>query len=109
MLARWQEFVGTGQLLKRLEEGVGRLRDRIASAFRGEPAPPERVSEAIESGLATLLIDAANDAARRTDRAWREDDAGRALLAGSDLAGPPATFPIVPRRWFGYGKTICST
>ena len=93
VLARWQEFVGTGQLLKRLEEGVGRLRDRIASAFRGEPAPPERVSEAIESGLATLLIDAANDAARRTDRAWREDDAGRALLAGSDLARASGDFP----------------
>jgi hypothetical protein len=30
VLARWQEFVGTGQMLKRLEEGVGRLRDRLA-------------------------------------------------------------------------------
>lgn len=86
VLARWQEFVGTGQVLKRLEEGVGRLRDRISAAFRGEPAPPEKVSEAIESGLATLLVDAANDASRRTDLAWRQDSAGRALLAGSDLA-----------------------
>ena len=86
VLARWQEFVGTGQLLKRLEEGVGRLRDRISAAVRGEPTPPERVSEAIESGLASLLVDAANEASRRADRAWRDDDAGRALLAGSDLA-----------------------
>ena len=86
VLARWQEFVGTGQLLKRLEEGVGRLRDRITAAVRGEPTPPERVSEAIESGLASLLVDAANDASRRADGAWRDSDAGRALLAGSDLA-----------------------
>ena len=86
VLARWQEFVGTGQLLKRLEEGVGRLRDRIGAAVRGEPAPPERVSEAIESGLASLLVASANDAARQADRAWRADDAGRALLGGSDLA-----------------------
>lgn len=93
VLARWQEFVGTGQVLKRLEEGVGRLRDRISAAIRGEPAPPEKVSEAIESGLATLLIDSANDAARHADRAWREDDAGRALLAGSDLARASADFP----------------
>ena len=40
VLARWQEFVGTWQLLKRLEDGVGRLRDRISAAVRGEPAPP---------------------------------------------------------------------
>ena len=93
VLARWQEFVGTGQLLKRLEEGVGRLRDRLSAAVRGEPAPPERVSEAIESGLATLLVDSANEAARRADKAWREDDAGRALLAGSDLARASAGFP----------------
>jgi hypothetical protein len=86
VLARWQEFVGTGQLLKRLEEGVGRLRDRITAAVRGEPAPPERVTEAIESGLASLLVDSANDAARRADRAWSQDPAGRALLGGADLA-----------------------
>ena len=86
VLARWQEFVGTGQVLKRLEEGVGRLRDRITAAVRGEPTPPERVTEAIESGLASLLVDSANDAARRADRAWGEDPAGRALLGGADLA-----------------------
>lgn len=92
VLARWQEFVGTGQVLKRLEESVGRLRDRIGAAFRGEAAPPERVTEAIETGLATLLVDAANDSARRADRAWREDEAGRALLAGADLARASADF-----------------
>jgi hypothetical protein len=86
VLARWQEFVGTGQLLKKLEEGVGRLRDRISAAFRGEPAPPEQATEAIESGLASLLVDSANDAARSADRAWRQDPAGRALLGGADLA-----------------------
>jgi hypothetical protein len=93
VLARWQEFVGTGQMLKRLEEGVGRLRDRLSAAVRGEPAPPERVSEALESGLASVLVDSANEAARRADRAWREDDAGRALLAGSDLARASVEFP----------------
>lgn len=86
VLARWQEFVGTGQVLKKLEEGVGRLRDRITAAVRGEPTPPERVTEAIESGLASLLVDSANEAARRADRAWGEDPAGRALLGGADLA-----------------------
>ncbi len=93
VLARWQEFVGTGQVLKKLEEGVGRLRDRITAAVRGEPAPPERVTEAIESGLATLLIDAANDASRKADQAWRAEPAGRALLGGADLARASADVP----------------
>lgn len=93
VLARWQEFVGTGQLLKRLEEGVGRIRDRISAAVRGEPTPPERVSEAIESGLATLLVDSANEASRRAELAWRQDAAGRALLGGSDLARASADLP----------------
>lgn len=86
VLARWQEFVGTGQMLKRLEEGVGRLRDRMAAAWRGEAAPPEQVTEAIESGLSSLIIDAAQDASRQADAAWRDDPAGRSLLGGDDLA-----------------------
>lgn len=93
VLARWQEFVGTGQLLKRLEEGVGRLRDKISAAVRGEPTPPERVTEAIESGLASLLVDSANEASRRAELAWRQDEAGRALLGGSDLARASADLP----------------
>jgi hypothetical protein len=93
VLARWQEFVGTGQLLKRLEEGVGRLRDKISAAVRGEPTPPERVTEAIESGLASLLVDSANAASRRAELTWRQDDAGRALLGGSDLARASADLP----------------
>ena len=93
VLARWQEFVGTGQLLKRLEEGVGRLRDRIGAAVRGAPTPPERVTEAIESGLATLVVDSANEASRQAELAWRNDDAGRVLLGGTDLARASADLP----------------
>ena len=51
MLARWQEFVGTGELLKSLETKVGRLRDRIVSAVKGKPQQAERVTVAVESGL----------------------------------------------------------
>ncbi|MDQ1246575.1 MAG: transporter, partial [Actinomycetota bacterium] len=86
VLARWQEFVGTGELLKKLETGVGRLRDRVSAAFRGEPPPPERVTEAIESRLASMIIAQAHEASRQVDGAWRADPAGHALLGGDDLA-----------------------
>ena len=32
VLARWQEFVGTGELLRTLQDRVGRLRDRLSAA-----------------------------------------------------------------------------
>ena len=38
VLARWQEFVGTGELMKSIEDKVGRIRDRLVSAATGTPA-----------------------------------------------------------------------
>ena len=37
VLARWQEFVGTGELLRSLETRVGWLRDRIGNTIKGKP------------------------------------------------------------------------
>ena len=86
VLARWQEFVGTGDFFRSLEETVGRLRDRVAAYLRGRPQPAAEVEEAIEHGLQALLIDEADRAAERVDAAWRADPAGRALLGDDDLS-----------------------
>ena len=80
VLARWQEFVGTGELLKSLESRVGRVRDRVVSAVRGKPAQVERVTVAVESGLETLLLEHAEAAAERAEASWRSVGPGRALL-----------------------------
>ena len=42
VLARWQEFVGTGELLRTLQDRVGRLRDRLSAAITGRPQPGHR-------------------------------------------------------------------
>ena len=88
VLARWQEFVGTGELLKTLESKVSWLRDRVSSAVRGQPQQASRVSVAVESGLQTLVLEHAEAAAERADAAWRAIPAGRALLdaSGDDLS-----------------------
>ena len=39
VLARWQEFVGTGELMRTLQARIGRLRDRVVAAVTGRPAP----------------------------------------------------------------------
>jgi hypothetical protein len=80
VLARWQEFVGTGELLKSLESKVSWLRDRVSSAVKGQPQQASRVTVAVESGLQTLIVEHAEAAAERTDAAWRTTAAGRVLL-----------------------------
>ncbi|MFT4263238.1 MAG: dynamin family protein, partial [Nocardioides sp.] len=81
VLARWQEFVGTGELLRSLETRVGKLRDRFVSAVKGKPQQAEHVSVAVESGLELLILEHAEAAAERAERAWGQLDAGRGLLA----------------------------
>ena len=88
VLARWQEFVGTGELLRALESKVSWLRDRITNAVKGKPQQAERVTVAVESGLQTLLLEHAEAAAERADASWRSVAAGAQVLeaAGVDLS-----------------------
>lgn len=87
VLARWQEFVGTGELLKSLETRVGWLRDRVVGAIKGKPQQAERVTVAVESGLETLLLEHAEAAAERAEASWQSLAPGQSLLAdaGEDL------------------------
>ena len=105
VLARWQDFVGTGEFFRSLEEQVGRLRDRVAAVLRGRPAPGTEVEQAIEHGLQSLLVDAAERSADRADRLWRSDPAGAWLLEDADLDRASDDFPVraaaTVRAWQG--------
>ncbi|MUU73084.1 dynamin family protein [Pseudarthrobacter sp. GA104] len=92
VLARWQDFVGTGEFFRALEQHVGRFRDRMGAFFRGEPAPAVRVEAAIETGLQAVIVDEAANAAEDTDQHWRNDPAGRQLLGTDDLSGTTPGF-----------------
>jgi len=87
VLARWQEFVGTGELLRGLETKVGWLRDRVVNAIKGKPQQAERVTVAVESGLETLILEHAEAAAERAEGSWQSLAPGQALVAdaGEDL------------------------
>ncbi|WP_227467607.1 dynamin family protein [Nocardioides lijunqiniae] len=84
VLARWQEFVGTGELLKSLEDKVGWFRDRVVNAIKGKPQQAERVTVAVESGLETLILEHAEAAAERAEASWQQLAAGQGLLAAAD-------------------------
>lgn len=92
VLARWQDFVGTGEFFRSLEQNIGRFRDRMGAFFRGEPAPAIKVETAIETGLQAVIVDEAANAAEDTDQRWRSDPAGRQLLGTDDLSGTSPGF-----------------
>ncbi|MBM7515901.1 GTPase [Nocardioides nitrophenolicus] len=88
LLARWQEFVGSGELTRTLEAKVGFVRERLVNAIKGKPQQAERVGVAIEMGLEALVADHAERAAATAAAAWRERSYGEALLESTtdDLA-----------------------
>ncbi|HEX7743756.1 MAG TPA: GTPase domain-containing protein [Micromonosporaceae bacterium] len=91
VLARWQEFVGTGELFRTLEARIGRMRDRVVAALAGRAAPGRELQTAIESQLVTLLRGVASDAADHAYTGWQAHPAGSALLDPS-LARPGDDF-----------------
>lgn len=90
VLARWQDFVGTGEFFRAVEEGIGRFRDAVSGFFRGKPKEAPQVEQAIAHGLESVVLDAAEEAAERSYQAWRGDAAGAALLEGLELLRTPA-------------------
>jgi hypothetical protein len=85
VMARWQEFVGTGELMRSLEAKIGRLRDRVTAAVQGKPQPGDELAEALETGVEALVRAAADEAADKVGSIWHDDPAGTALLGGDDL------------------------
>ncbi len=80
VLARWQEFVGTGEFLRQVEAGVSRLRDRITAALKGSPPPTSDLGEALQSGVAELLTAQERGASATVLRRWRQLPGGPELL-----------------------------
>jgi energy-coupling factor transporter ATP-binding protein EcfA2 len=99
VLARWQEFVGTGELTRTLEERIGRLRDRVTAWLTGRQPPTAPVEQALESSVAALVRAASDGAAERTVDTWRVRPAGRALLADrAPMAHSSAEFSAALER-----------
>ena len=94
VLARWQDFVGTGELMRSIEARIGRLRDRLRALVTGAPTAVQELHAAVETSVESLVRAAAGDAAEQTVDAWRQSPAGRALVgeAARELSRPTAGF-----------------
>ena len=89
VLSRWHDFVGTGDFFRSLDNTIGRLRDRVGSALRGQPAAAQKVEDALETGIYAVVMDAAARASEGTRARWRSTRAGRSLLQRLDTAPTP--------------------
>ncbi|MHC6176450.1 dynamin family protein [Glutamicibacter sp. X7] len=81
ILTRWQDFVGTGEFFRGVEGFIGRLRDKVGSYFSGREQSPQKVEQAIESGIHTIISREIGEAARDTERQWGQTALGRVLNA----------------------------
>lgn len=82
VLARWHEFVGTGEVFRQLEAGVSKVRDRVAAALRGRgrQQPTGDLGEALQTGVAALLQAHGESAAIGVTRSWRHTAGGAELV-----------------------------
>jgi hypothetical protein len=106
VLARWHEVVGTGDVMRALETRVGWVRDRLRSMVSGAPSADAELRSAVENRVEAVVRTAAERAAERTARAWREGGAGRALVESAPeleraSAGLEAATEDEVRAWEG--------
>jgi hypothetical protein len=107
VLARWHDVVGTGDLMRSIESGIGRVRDRVRAWITGTPPADAELRTAVESGVEAVVHAAADEAAERAAGRWRHEPAGRRLLErvrGADRASPGFGDAVaeMARDWQGH-------
>jgi hypothetical protein len=100
VLARWHEFVGTGEFFRALEQKLSWLRDRLVAAIKGEPPGAGNLKVAVESGLEALIRQEGDAAAERAEASWQANAAGRDLIGrtGADLTRSTPEFARATAR-----------
>src|SRR5215467_1846235 len=88
VLARWQDFAGTRDLLSTLQSRRGGKQRRHRS-----PARAEALKAAARAAIESLIASVADRAAEDCLAHWREHPAGSALLERLTATSDPATWP----------------
>jgi energy-coupling factor transporter ATP-binding protein EcfA2 len=87
VLARWQDFAGTGDVLQSLQSRRGSRQRR-----RHAPAKAQALKTAARTAVESLITSAANRAAENCLARWRNHPAGAALLAHLGSGGGTAAW-----------------
>ena len=86
VLHRWQEVVGTGEWMRKLESGVASLRDRVSGWLTGRAPSGNRVEEAVEDSLAVLLVAQAEQAISRIEALWIDRPEAVSVLTAAQMS-----------------------
>jgi hypothetical protein len=94
VLARWNEFVATGDVFRSLEPGGTTWRDRLRVRIRApRVAPAQPLLDSVHHGLEDVVLARLRAASEALVAAWGERTAGRGLLeARPDIAALPPGF-----------------
>jgi hypothetical protein len=98
-LARWQDFVGSGQLVHALQAHLGRMRDRVGAALTGRQTPGGQLRAALAAGLVTVIASAAADAEDQVRAVWAAQPDLLAAVPPAPDARANAERAV--RRWHG--------
>lgn len=114
VLALWQEFVSSAEVLRSLDAPVSRLKHRVTKAFKSGRTAAGAVADEIEFSLTALLSNGVDVAANGALRHWSQTAGGHGLLSGQpDLAraGRDAGERIdrSVRAWMGHVRELVET
>ena len=111
VLGRWHDMVGTGDLMRGIEERIAAARDRLTEWVTGRKRV-EPVEAAISEGLVALIVEHGTAACQRAANHWSLTPWGQALVAGDrdSLSRPDPSFTAEAERlvktWQGDILTI---
>ncbi|MGO1858359.1 dynamin family protein [Ancrocorticia populi] len=86
VLHRWQEVVGTGEWMRKLETGVASVRDRISGWFSGCPPKGDHVEDAVTDSLVVLLVSQAEQAISRLEAQWLDRPESVSVLTAAQMS-----------------------
>ena len=82
VLDRWQELIGTNEMMRAIQSRISSIRDRLTGFVRGRPVATTEVQGEITSTLEQMLVDHLDANALAITNTWRTLPGGARALDG---------------------------
>lgn len=82
VLDRWQELIGTNEMMRAIQSRISSIRDRLTGFVKGRPVATTAVQGEITSTLEQMLVDHLDANALSITNTWRTMPGGATVLDG---------------------------